>query len=74
MRKTADVISRIIMGSLAALLLGFGFFGFSVAAMAGVEFPVAYAIAMSAATSQATWLAWLSSGMIGLACFCFTFR
>lgn len=58
---------RVLGFSLGALIMVFGMFGLTVAALAGIEFPVAYAIAMAAAQTQATFLAWMASGLIGVA-------
>ena len=74
MRRFFDILSRVLAALLAAYVLTFGFIGFSVAAMAGVEFKIATAIAMSATQSQGMFLLWLSSGLLGFACFAFAVR
>lgn len=74
MRKIADITSRIAMGTTGAAILAFGFMGFSVAAMIGVDYPIANAIATSATASQGMFLAWITSGLVGLGCLVFAGR
>lgn len=70
-----DTILRGAAGGAAVALLGFGFFGWAVAHMAGfATFPIADAIEAQAVQGQVTFLVWLASGAVGFPCLIFAVR